>query len=83
MPRKVDKDLVVARHKEMLDLQKKMFPFLPTARDLQKLWNLNTTSSVFLTLKNMEKMRLVVTKERGSYTNYYAIEAVTNPNAQN
>jgi len=70
----IDKDLLTQRHLTMFAYQKEIAPFLPTVRELRDLWYLNTTSAVHLTLQHFVESGLVITRERGDKTFYYAIE---------
>ena len=70
---KIDTKKVMERHKSMLEYQKKIYPFTPTLKELQALWKLNTTSAVVSSIHNLEREGLIISRERGRKTFYYAI----------
>lgn len=70
----LDLEKLNKRHNEMLKFQKKIHPFTPTIRELEKLWGLNTTSAVALALDKMVELNYVVTRQKGKSTEYYAVE---------
>ena len=75
MPRTIDKNLMSLRHASMLEYQSKIHPFTPTARKLQKVWGLNTTSAVFLSLQRLESAGLVISRKHGKTRSYFANRA--------
>ena len=62
------KELMIERHKQMLELQKKIFPFTPTLRELESVWYSKNTgnlvSSARSMLLNMKQECLVVTMQK-------------------
>lgn len=72
MRKKTDMELVLERHAKMLDLQEDIYPFTPTLRELQELWNLNTTSAVRRSLEYMVELDIVSFRLRGVKRYYYA-----------
>jgi len=75
MPNKVDQDKLIKRHASMLTYQKRIDPFTPTIRDLQKLWGLRTTSAVHRAIREMEKNKLVISRRHGLSKKYFAVDS--------
>lgn len=77
MTRTIDKKLMSLRHASMLEYQSKVHPFTPTMRELKKLWGLNTTSAVHLSLQRLELAGMVVSRQHGKSKSYFAKPCLT------
>lgn len=75
MPNKINTKLHLERHSKMLDYQKKIEPFTPSVRELQRIWNLRTTSATWLTLKRLEGLGLIISRNISDKSQYFAIKA--------
>jgi len=75
MPPKTNLDLLISRHRKMVDFQEKIKPFTPTIGDLLCVWGVNSKNTVFVILRKMEAMGLVKTRKAGDGKKYYAINA--------
>lgn len=65
---------MILRYHKMLEHQERIRPFPPTMDELRELWDLKSKSSVENTLHHLIRMGLVVYRENGSHSQYYAIE---------
>lgn len=74
MPKSLDADLLLNRYEKMLAYQEEIKSFTPTIKELCVVWGLQTTSSVHLVLKRLEKDGRVVSRLRGEIKHYYAVQ---------
>lgn len=73
MNKKLDFLELKDRHQKLLDYQEEIFPFTPTIREIQEVWEMNSTAPVRYTLDKLVELESVLTRTHGSKTQYYAI----------
>lgn len=71
----LDEKKLRERHRQMLAYQKKIHPFTPKMRALQKLWGVGSVATVSDTIENMVRFGMVKVRPVSDVKNeYYAIE---------
>lgn len=70
---KTNIDKLKERHQKMLEFQSEIYPFTPTIRELQEIWNLSTSSAAFDVIKKLIEMDCIKSRTKGKHTQYYAI----------
>lgn len=61
------------RHQKLLDYQTEIYPFTPTIREIQEVWEMSSTASVRYTLDKLVDLEYVKTRVHGDKTQYYAV----------
>lgn len=62
------------RYRRMLEFQEEIKPFTPTIRELMELWKLSSSSAVMYSLRRIGQMGLLLEREYGKTTRYYAVK---------